>query len=63
MASMAPDAVLTIRTYGTGPLYGPELMRKSAHANRKPQVTLTSLMKLLDREPGQAVVCRCCAVL
>ena len=29
--AVAPDAVFTVRTYGTGPLYGPGLVRKSAH--------------------------------
>jgi hypothetical protein len=28
--AVAPDAVLTVRTYCTGPLYGPGLGRKSA---------------------------------
>jgi hypothetical protein len=28
--AVAHDAVFTVRTYGTGPLYGPRLVRKSA---------------------------------
>ncbi len=34
--AVAPDAVFTVRTYGTGPLYGPGLVRKSAAASREP---------------------------
>jgi ribosome-binding protein aMBF1 (putative translation factor) len=30
--AVAPDAVFTVRTYGTGPLYGHGLVRKSASA-------------------------------
>jgi hypothetical protein len=35
--AVAPEAVLTVRTYGTGPLHDPGLVRKSAqpkHANQ-----------------------------
>jgi hypothetical protein len=34
-AAVAPDAVFTVRTYGTGPPYGPGLVRNSSH--RKPR--------------------------
>jgi hypothetical protein len=29
--AVAPDAVFTVRTYGTRQLYGPGLVRKNAH--------------------------------
>jgi hypothetical protein len=29
--AVASDAVFTVRTYGTGPLYGPGLVHKSSH--------------------------------
>ena len=35
--AVAPDAVLTVRTYGTGPLYGPGLVRKfTSHEPKHP---------------------------
>ncbi len=38
--AVAPDAVFTVRTYGTGPLYDPGLVRKSSlPANQNPQVS------------------------
>ena len=33
--AVAPDAVFTVRTYGTRPLYGPGLVRKSS--SREPR--------------------------
>ena len=44
---MAPEAVLTVRTYGTGPLYDPGLVRKSAQPNTQ---TSTSTRQA-SREP------------
>ena len=53
--AVAPDFVLTVRTYGTSPLYGPLLARKftceklgnSKSARRDPQIR--------EREPSQVV--------
>ena len=34
--AVAPEAVFTVRTYGTRPLYGPRLVRKFSFPNSKP---------------------------
>ena len=54
--AVAPDAVFTVRTYGTRQLYGAGLVRKSSPATQEPAGHSVTLSRTQNHEPTQVTV-------
>jgi hypothetical protein len=51
--AVAADAVLTVRTCGTGPLYGPRVARVLSAVGENPQATTLEPAANPNRDPSQ----------